>query len=465
MVGGNGVKRFWDWLLKHSWGVVVVFVIVTGLMLVQVSKIQLDTSADAVNPDNNAIVKLNKEIQKEFNSGKSEFFVLHADNVFTAGHLNEIRVITENLKALTGVLRVTSLSNTTKMIETDGVLEISDMAPHDNMSAAEIADIRRYLDANYMMKSGLLAARDGTSTNVVVEFADSVDLPTIAGQMEKEVAETWTGTYDLTGVPTIEAYMLDTIRRDLPLLGGIAFLIILVLFAVNYRSFLGVWTPLLQVTIGLVWGAGIFGWMGMKFQPMTDYRPGGHPVRRQLFHSAPAWSVFSRAFPWNRKAGRHSERPEPYRTRGLHLGPRDFNRDVDLPAFRPGHDSGLRAVQRARSRREHARVVDPVARASVPRSDPQGEDQDGERRCPGPVPEDPGPLDGTPSPDSPCHRSPHRGRERVWDDQDCPQYRPGGFLPRQLAGAQRHGRREQGHRRINNADGCWSMQTCRTRRS
>lgn len=71
MVGGNGVKRFWDWLLKHSWGVVVVFVIVTGLMLVQVSKIQLDTSADAVNPDNNAIVKLNKEIQKEFNSGKA----------------------------------------------------------------------------------------------------------------------------------------------------------------------------------------------------------------------------------------------------------------------------------------------------------------------------------------------------------------------------------------------------------
>jgi predicted RND superfamily exporter protein len=267
------VKRFWEWLLKHSWGVVAIFAIVTGLMVVQVSKIQLDTSADAVNPDNNAIVKLNKEIQREFNSGKSEFFVLHADNVFTAGHLNEIRVLTENLKALTGVLRVTSLSNTTKMIETDGVLEISDMAPHDNMSAAEIADIRHYLDTNYMMKSGLLAARDGTSTNVVVEFADSVDLPTIAGQMEKEVAETWTGTYDLTGVPTIEAYMLDTIRRDLPLLGGIAFLIILILFAVNYRSFLGVWTPLVQVTIGLVWGAGIFGWMGMKFQPMTVIAP------------------------------------------------------------------------------------------------------------------------------------------------------------------------------------------------
>ena len=67
--------------------------------------------------------------------------------------------------------------------------------------------------------------------------------------------------------------MLDTVRRDLPLLGGIAFLIILVMFAVNYRSFLGVWMPLLQVILGLIWGAGASGWIGMKFQPMTIIAP------------------------------------------------------------------------------------------------------------------------------------------------------------------------------------------------
>jgi hydrophobe/amphiphile efflux-3 (HAE3) family protein len=267
------VKRFWEGLLKKSWGIVAIFVIVTGFMLVGVSRIRLDTSVDAINPDNNAIVKLNKKIQKDFNAGRSEFFVLHADNVFTRGHLNEIRVITEKLKAINGVMRVTSLSNASKMIETDGVLNVGEMVPHDNMSSAEIADIRHYLDTNYMMESGLLAARDGTSTNIVVELVDNVDLPTIAGQMEKAVADTWTGTYDLSGVPTIEAYLLDTVHRDLPLLGGIAFLVILIMFVVNYRSFLGVWMPLLQVTLGLIWGAGASGWIGMKFQPMTIIAP------------------------------------------------------------------------------------------------------------------------------------------------------------------------------------------------
>jgi len=267
------VKRFWEGLLKHSWGVVAIFVIVTGFMVVGVSRIQLDTSVDTLNPDNDAIVKLNKKIQKDFNSGRSEFFVLHADNVFTSSHLNEIRAIGEKLKAIKGVMRVTSLSNASMMVEKGGVLNISDMVPHDNMSAAEIADVRHYLDTNYMMKSGLLAARDGTSTNIVVELVDSVDLPTIAGHIEKAVADTWTGTYDLTGVPTIEAYLLDTVHRDLPLLCGIAFLIILIMFTVNFRSFLGVWMPLLQVTLGLIWGAGVSGWMGMKFQPMTIIAP------------------------------------------------------------------------------------------------------------------------------------------------------------------------------------------------
>ena len=212
------MKRFWAGLLKHSWGVVAIFAIMTGFMMLGVSRIHLDTSVDSINPDNNAIVKLNKKIQKDFNAGRSEFFVLHADNVFTPGHLNEVRSITEKLKAIKGVMRVTSLSNTSKMIEIDGVLNVSDMVPHDTMSAAEIADIRHYLDTNYMMKDGLLAAHDGTSTNVVVEVVDNVDLPTLAGQMEKAVAGTWTGTYDLTGVPSIESYLLDTIHGTCPCL-------------------------------------------------------------------------------------------------------------------------------------------------------------------------------------------------------------------------------------------------------
>ena len=376
------MKRSWEGLLKYSWGIVAMFVIVTGFMLVGVSRIRLDTSADSANPDNNATVKLNKKIQKDFNSGRSEFFVLHADNVFTPGHLNEIRVITEKLKAIKGVMRVNSLSNSSNMIEKDGVLNVSDMVPHDNMSAAEIADIRHYLDTNYMMKAGLLAARNGTSTNIVLEFVDSVDLPTIAGQMEKTVGESWTGTYDLTGVPTIEAYLHDTNNRDLPLLGGIAFLVILVMFAVNYRSFLGVWMPLLQITLGLIWGAGAFGWIGLKFQPMTIIAP----IAILSVGSSFTLHLLGRYF---LELSRGTEKQTAIVNvlkhtglGGLRLRSCDFGRNADLPAVGPGYDAGIRAVQCARSRLVHDRFLDLASRLAEPRSDPQSESEDGERRDP-----------------------------------------------------------------------------------
>jgi hypothetical protein len=237
------------------------------------SKIKLDVSVDAMDPDNNAIVDLNKKINREYNSGRPEIFVLYADNVFTPEHLTEIRTITEKLKAVAGVKKVTSLTNSSKIIESEGVLVASEMVPEDNPSEADIIGIRHYLETNYMLKSGILAAKDGTFTSIIVEYGDNADLLTIAAEMEKPVAGIWRGGYDITGMPTLEANLTEIAQQDVKLLLGIAFLIILLMFVLNFRSPLAVFLALLQIIIGLIWGAGSYAWMGMKFQSMTIIAP------------------------------------------------------------------------------------------------------------------------------------------------------------------------------------------------
>jgi predicted RND superfamily exporter protein len=260
-------------MLRKSLWVVLAFALVTVVMVVGAKRIVKDTSAEAMNPDHNAIVELNDSINRDFNVGRNEIFVLHADSVFTPKHLTEIRAITAGLEAVHGVKKVTSLTNASRLVESDGVLSSGDMVPADNPGEEEIAGIRRYLDTNYLFKSGFLAARDGSSTNIVVEFEDSADLPTIMADMVRPVEAHWTGTYDLTGIPSLESYLLDAVKIDLPFLGGLAIFVILLMFVINYRSFLGVWLPLLQILVGLVWGAGSFGWIGMKFQSLTIIAP------------------------------------------------------------------------------------------------------------------------------------------------------------------------------------------------
>lgn len=267
------MQEFWNKMLNQRWWVLGFFAVGTVFMLFGVQRIVKDASADAMNPDNSPIVALNDQIAEEFNTGRTEIFVLEAPNVFTPAHLTEVRALTEALGVVEGVKRVTSLSNSKKLVETDGVLITSDMVEVDNPTPAEIESLRHYLETNYATKSGMLAARDGTSTNVVVEFEDTADLPTIAAAMEKAVKERWTGTYNLTGLPSMESYMLAAMGVDMPTLGGTALLVILLMFLLNYRSFLGVWLPLLQIGVGLIWGAGLYGWLGLKFGALTVIAP------------------------------------------------------------------------------------------------------------------------------------------------------------------------------------------------
>ncbi|HUX40853.1 MAG TPA: MMPL family transporter [Rectinemataceae bacterium] len=267
------MKRFWKWMLDHAWAVIGIFVILTAFMVLGARQIRQDASAGAMNPDHSAIVELNDRIDKAFNTGRSEIFVLHAPDIYAPGRLDEIRVITKNLEAIEGVKKVTSLATTTMMVDKDGVLTTSEMLGEGEPSPEQIAAIRKYIEGNYILKTGLIVAKDGRSTNIMVEFDDAADLPTIATRMERAVSGSWTGSYDLAGIPTIESAMLATIRRDLPLLAGLAILVIFALFLLNFRSALGALMPLLQIVMATVWGAGLFGWIGLKFQALTIIAP------------------------------------------------------------------------------------------------------------------------------------------------------------------------------------------------
>ena len=147
------------------------------------------------------------------------------------------------------------------------------MVPDGELSRSDIVDIKSYVASNYMLKSGLLTTQDGKATLVIVDFLDSVDLPSIAAAMEKPVHDNWSGKYDLAGIPSLQSFLLSTMHKDLPKLGGIALLVIVCLFLLNYRSVLGALLPLLQIIVGLIWGAGGFGWLGLRFQQLTIIAP------------------------------------------------------------------------------------------------------------------------------------------------------------------------------------------------
>ncbi|MEI6876689.1 MAG: MMPL family transporter, partial [Spirochaetota bacterium] len=237
------------------------------------TRIKADNSVDSMFPKDNKEFKLTKEVNTTFNSGTSQIIVLFADQVFTPERLNQVRALTGKLKAIKGVKSVNSLANANRLTEKDGVLESGELVARDNLSLSEIADIRVYLDTNYALKDGLLASRDGGSTNIVIQIAENVQNAPLNAKIVEAVSSVWTGRYEMEGMPVTESALMGIMTVDLPVLMLLAIVIILIFFYLNFRSLMGIFMPLLQVVVGLIWGLGLYGWSGGIFQSFTIIAP------------------------------------------------------------------------------------------------------------------------------------------------------------------------------------------------
>jgi len=266
------VKRVLDFALGRSALVIVIFALVSAFMAVGVSRMRINYSVDSFYPEENPIVKTHRLAQSTYNTGNSEMAVLYADDIFAPDRLRDVRALTESLEGLDGVLRVVSLANTPRMREEDGALITTDMMESDDPGPEEIAAIKDYLASNYAMKDGLLAAKDGRSTTIIIQIDKSLDEQTMVAKIEAAIKERWKGRFETTGVPVLGGAILSIIK-GVPLLAAVALAVILAFLALNFRSAAGVLLPLVQLSVGLLWGVGFLGWKGDSFVALMAIAP------------------------------------------------------------------------------------------------------------------------------------------------------------------------------------------------
>jgi uncharacterized protein len=266
------LNRILEFALGRSRLAIAAFAVVSVFMAVGVSRLKIDYSIDSFYPEGNPVIQANNRVRSAFGVGETEIAVLYADDVFAPGKLRDLRELTRRVEGLDGVVRVVSLANAPRMREEDGVLVSSEMVESDSPSPEEIAGIKDYLATSFAMKDGLLAAKDGKTTTVVIQVDESYDESTMVRKIDAELARGWSGRYETTGVPVLGAAVLAIIK-GVPLLAAAALAVILAFLALNFRSAMGVVLPLVQLSVGLLWGVGILGWKGDSFVALMAISP------------------------------------------------------------------------------------------------------------------------------------------------------------------------------------------------
>lgn len=258
--------------LNHARVVIALFAVVTVALAISASRIETDNATESLYPDDSQVEAVAEELRATFAHHDRLLLVVEGD-IYTPRGLEDVRRLTAALKRLPGVADVTSVATAKRMEDDDGFLVVDDLVSATGLDADEVATVRDYLETSPMYENVTLVSDDGRYASVVIEANEGLDASEFARSVVTTVSAEWPGDYHLAGQAFTSMELQSIIGRDLPVLGAIALLAILVMLYLNFRTVQGTLLPLALIMLGVVWGMGLFNLLGFELMALTVVGP------------------------------------------------------------------------------------------------------------------------------------------------------------------------------------------------
>lgn len=252
-----------------------IFALATTLLGLSASKIETDNRTEALYPDHSKVDALTKKLETTFNQHQRLLVVVQGGpgGIYTPSTLEEVRYLHASLDRLPGVVNVTSVANASRMEDDDGFLVVEDLMPTSTLTVEDANGIRAYLTTSPMYENVTLVSDDGQYASLIVEMREGLDAAAFADSVDNLLETSWPGDYSLAGQAFTSMELQNIIGRDLPILGGIAIALILLMLFINFRTLHGTLLPFVQILVGVIWGMGLFQLLGHKLMALTVIGP------------------------------------------------------------------------------------------------------------------------------------------------------------------------------------------------
>jgi len=238
------------------------------------------------------------------------------DNVFSAEALKEVSALTDSISTMQGVSAVTSIINIIDARNVDSVLQVVPLIDKDNIPTdAQVLDsIKRYVLSKEIYR-GFFVSEDAKATLITYriqpDFVEAIDSTikkdsvlhyyqqkykapiytislnktkdsiavkvdkTVVSNMVRDNLNQWKlkGKLYFGGLPYMVSDIGAIISHDIVTLGILAFIIILIVLYLSFKSWRGVVMPVLAVAIAIDWVLGIMGIFGFEITMVTNVTP------------------------------------------------------------------------------------------------------------------------------------------------------------------------------------------------
>ena len=260
------MKKLAEGIIKLKWPIIIAVVVLTSFLGYQLKDIELD--ADVINslPDDDITAVLYTDIGNKYGGNTMGMVIIQADNIFDTKVLEDIKQVTDTVKYIDGISMVTSLTDVIEIKNVDGGIEIGKLIDEYDLPETQPKSdsLKAYIFSKDMYKGSIVSA-DGTSTVVMFTLLDKANKQAVAKEIKEKITKLdLPEKISFGGIPMMMDDVSKLMLTDFKHLIPIAFIVIMIVLLVSFRSARGVILPLLTTIISIVWVLGLMHLLGYK---------------------------------------------------------------------------------------------------------------------------------------------------------------------------------------------------------
>ena len=320
METASGVFRSYaNLIVSHAVWVICGLLAITAFLATRTGSLKIDMDPDLWAPQAHPYIQTTNQLEKIF--GGRNFTLIgivpRQGDVYQPQMLAKIQRIQQGIEALPQAIRHNVLSLAARKVKrisgtVDG-MEVRQLMETVPQTPTEIARLKAAVASLPIYIDSLVSA-DGKAAAVVADFKVDKANPSytpIVQAIRSIVDRERDGTVDiyLGGQPVSIAWFEFHLMK-MPIFFGIALLLVMAIQFWSFRSFQGMFLPMLTAILSVIWGLGLMGLLGVHMDPMNTTTPilvmavaAGHGIQ-----------ILKRYY------------EEYHRLRGEQLAPREANR-------------------------------------------------------------------------------------------------------------------------------------------
>ncbi len=246
-------------LLNYPKTIIAATIFFTLLFLWNIPNLRLDPSLKGMIPEDNPIVRTLDKIDDLFGGTEIIMVGIESDSLLWEKTLLKFEALHDSLELIDQITSVISLYSAPNIISSEDGFVVEDILEYYPTSDEEVHSLQNKIRDNDLVYQNIISA-DFKAMAFMVQVGNSLDYDEhiLKNAVEQAVDNFREGNEKIyiSGLPVTRAFVVDFMQLDMKTFMPFGVALMIILLAISFRSWLGVFLPLSVVIISIIWTFG-----------------------------------------------------------------------------------------------------------------------------------------------------------------------------------------------------------------